>query len=116
MHLCLYESEKGFEGNPEETPPLFGKPKPSHDTAEWCLPQPALQFTHSQHFRQINGLHQILLALMRSVTNPTMSLYIITNKAVMKTCNCHGSFTTFSPKTFLLVVFSSLVQSRFAYG
>lgn len=115
-YLYLYESEKGSEGNPEETPPLFGKPNSSHDTAECRLAQPALQFTHSQHFKQINGLHQIPLALTRSVTNPTMSLYIMANKALMKTCNCHSSFTTFSPKTFPLVVFSGLVQQRFSYG
>lgn len=120
VHLYFYESEKGSEGNPRETPPLFGKPKSSprssHDSVKCCLAQPTLEFTHSQHFKQINRLHQILLVLTRSVTNPAMLLHVTANKALMKTCNCHASFTTSSLKSFLVVVFLSFVQQYFSYG
>lgn len=116
VYFHLQESEKGSEGNPREAPPLLGKPKSSprssHDAAKRCLAQPTLEFIHSQHFKQIKGL-QILLVLTRSVMNPTMSLYITANKALMKTCNCRASFTTFSPKSFLVVVFFGFVQQQF---
>lgn len=47
--------------------------------------------------------------------SPTMSLYIMANKALMKTGNYRASFATFSPKSFSVVVFFSFVQQHFSF-
>lgn len=47
--------------------------------------------------------------------SPTMLLYIMANKALMKTGNYRASFAIFSPKSFSVVVFFSFVQQHFSF-
>lgn len=63
----------------------------------------------------MNVLNRILLVLTRSVMSPTMLLYIMANKALMKTGNYRASFAIFSPKSFSVVVFFSFVQQHFSF-